>query len=85
VTESVKALVARICGTDEAALPDTATLPELGLDSLAVVEMSQRIKDQLGIDISEHELAELGSVEAIAQALAERGPDARAANTGAGR
>lgn len=49
-----------------------ATLEDLELDSLDVVELSAVIKDRLGAQISEDELADLKQVGAIVELLESR-------------
>ena len=50
----------------------TATCVEVGLDSLTVVELSGVLSSQLGIEIYDYELLELGTVGAIACLMQER-------------
>jgi acyl carrier protein len=50
----------------------TATCVEVGLDSLAVVELSGVLSSRLGIEIPDYELLELGTVGAIASLMEER-------------
>jgi len=49
-----------------------ATLEELGLDSLDVVELAALIKDQLNADVTEDELAELMRFDAIVELVENR-------------
>lgn len=50
----------------------TATCVEIGLDSLAVVELSGVLSSRLGVEIHDYELLELGTVGAIACLMQER-------------
>ena len=49
-----------------------ATLEDLELDSLDVVELAAMIKDRLGVQVSEEELADLMRVAAIAGLVESR-------------
>lgn len=49
-----------------------ATLEELELDSLDVVELAAVIKDRLGVQVSEEELADLMRIGAIADLVGSR-------------
>jgi acyl carrier protein len=51
--------------------PD-ATLEDLGLDSLDVVELAAVLKDRLGVQVSEDELADLMRVGVIADLIESR-------------
>lgn len=58
----------------------TAGRTEVGLDSLAVVELSSVLRNRLGIEIPDYELLELATVDDIAALMRERlssaaGPD----------
>ncbi|WP_405431297.1 acyl carrier protein [Micromonospora sp. NBC_00617] len=50
----------------------TADRVEVGLDSLAVVELSDLLSKRLDIHISDYELLELATVGDIAELVAER-------------
>ena len=49
-----------------------ASCVEVGLDSLAVVELSSVLSSRLGIEIHDYELRELGTVGDIACMMQER-------------
>lgn len=49
-----------------------ATLEDLGLDSLDVVEFAALINDQLHADVTEDELAELMRLDAIVELVENR-------------
>jgi acyl carrier protein len=50
-----------------------ATLEELELDSLDLVELSLTIQDRLGVQVSDDELANLKQVGAIVELIESRG------------
>ncbi|WP_247673207.1 acyl carrier protein [Micromonospora sp. C51] len=50
----------------------TADRTEVGLDSLAVVELSDLLSKRLDIHVSDYELLELATVGDIAELVAER-------------
>ncbi|MFY1616365.1 acyl carrier protein [Micromonospora sp. WMMD736] len=50
----------------------TADRVEVGLDSLAVVELSDLLSKRLDIHVSDYELLELATVGDIAELVAER-------------
>ncbi|MEV4711291.1 acyl carrier protein [Micromonospora sp. NPDC049374] len=50
----------------------TADRAEVGLDSLAVVELSALLSTRLDIEVSDYELLELATVGDIADLVAER-------------
>ncbi|WBB51965.1 acyl carrier protein [Verrucosispora sp. WMMD573] len=50
----------------------TADRAEVGLDSLAVVELSDLLSKRLDIHVSDYELLELATVGDIAELVAER-------------
>lgn len=50
----------------------TAARDEVGLDSLAVVELSAVLSSRLSIEVADYELLELGTVGDIADLVAER-------------
>lgn len=51
--------------------PD-ATLDEIGMDSLAMVELSLVVSKRYGVDLSDDELVETATVSDIAGLLAQR-------------
>ncbi|SFC53365.1 4-hydroxy 2-oxovalerate aldolase/acyl carrier protein [Micromonospora sediminimaris] len=50
----------------------TADRVEVGLDSLAVVELSDLLSKRLDVHVSDYELLELATVGDIAELVAER-------------
>ncbi|MDH6121664.1 acyl carrier protein [Kitasatospora sp. GAS204B] len=65
-----RVLVSAFQLSDDALLP-TATLEELGLDSLAVVELSDILAEELGVAIVDGELAAAASLGRIGELLGE--------------
>lgn len=59
----------QLCSEDVVA---TAARDEVGLDSLAVVELSAVLSSRLSIEVADYELLELGTVGDIADLVAER-------------
>jgi acyl carrier protein len=53
-------------------LAPTSGRVEVGLDSLAVVELSSLLSQRLGIEVADYELLELATVGDIADLVAER-------------
>lgn len=58
-------------------LRPTASLDEAGLDSLALVELSMVVKQKLGINISEDELAGVSTIREIADLMSIHSAEAR--------
>ncbi|GCE00800.1 acyl carrier protein [Embleya hyalina] len=69
-------LVGDLHVTDTTLRPET-TLDDAGLDSLALVELSMVLRQKLGIDISDDELANVGTIEEIADLMSRHAADAR--------
>ncbi|MEV7279389.1 acyl carrier protein [Streptomyces sp. NPDC093111] len=53
----------------------TATREEVGLDSLAVVELAAALNDRLGIEVEDYELLDAGTLADVARLMAERRPE----------
>ncbi|MEU6974972.1 MULTISPECIES: acyl carrier protein [unclassified Streptomyces] len=53
----------------------TATREEVGLDSLAVVELAAALNDRLGIEVQDYELLDAGTLADVARLMAERRPE----------
>jgi acyl carrier protein len=64
-------------GADDAV--PTASCAEMGLDSLAMVELSKVLNSRLDIEIHDYELQELATVGDIARLMEERHIDGPAA------
>ncbi|MFG2115864.1 acyl carrier protein [Streptomyces sp. NPDC048718] len=52
----------------------TATREEVGLDSLAVLELATALNERLGIEVYDYELLDAGTVADVARLVAERRP-----------
>ncbi|MGW0764536.1 acyl carrier protein [Streptomyces sp. NPDC002676] len=50
----------------------TATRTEVGLDSVALVELAELLRTRLGIEIQDYELAEAPTLADLARLVAER-------------
>ncbi|MFF7635209.1 acyl carrier protein [Kitasatospora sp. NPDC008050] len=50
----------------------TATLEELGLDSLAVIELADILAERLAVQVAEGELAAGSSLAAVSELLGDR-------------
>lgn len=72
--EKLKSILVNDLHLMEADLRPDALHQEIGLDSLAIVELSLILKKQLGIDISDDELLEAPTVADIADLIAQRMP-----------
>lgn len=70
--EQLKQIVSTAChvSTDEVT-PDS-TLADLGLDSLDLVELSLVIEKEIGVKVTDDELAEAGRVGSIAELVTSR-------------
>ncbi|MET8040508.1 acyl carrier protein [Micromonospora sp. NPDC005215] len=67
VREQVEAM-----GADAAGISTGATLEEMGLDSLDVVELSQGVRKELGIQVRPNDFAEVKSLADALQVIYER-------------
>ncbi|MFI6642990.1 acyl carrier protein [Streptomyces sp. NPDC050504] len=54
----------------------TASRAEVGLDSVAMVELATLLTDRLGFDVQDYELLEAATVADLARLLEERAADA---------
>ncbi|MEU8759657.1 phosphopantetheine-binding protein [Streptomyces sp. NPDC048659] len=52
----------------------TATREEVGLDSLAVLELAAALDARLGIEVQDYELLDAGTLADVARLMAERRP-----------
>lgn len=67
----IKAIVAEVCGTDEGAVSSSTTFEDLGIDSLMIIELEERISRVLLVKFSADELTAcktVGDVEALVPA-----------------
>jgi acyl carrier protein len=72
VYEQLKNILTTSFQADPAEVTPEATLTDLGLDSLDVVELSLVLKANCGVAVSDDDLLELHGVGAIAEALESR-------------
>ncbi|MFF9345195.1 MULTISPECIES: acyl carrier protein [unclassified Streptomyces] len=66
-------LVADLQVREEDVAP-TATREEVGLDSLAVLELATALNERLGIEVHDYELLDAGTLADVARLMAERRP-----------
>ncbi|GHG17127.1 MULTISPECIES: acyl carrier protein [Streptomyces] len=66
-------LVADLQVREEDVVP-TATREEVGLDSLAVLELATALNERLGIEVHDYELLDAGTLADVARLMAERRP-----------
>ncbi|GAA3507059.1 acyl carrier protein [Streptomyces showdoensis] len=66
-------LVSELQVREEDVLP-TATREEVGLDSLAVLELATALHERLGIEVQDYELLDAGTLADVARLIAERQP-----------
>ncbi|MFD4371335.1 acyl carrier protein [Streptomyces sp. NPDC058486] len=52
----------------------TATREEVGLDSLAVLELATALHERLGIEVHDYELLDADTLADVARLMAERRP-----------
>ncbi|MFE3074130.1 acyl carrier protein [Streptomyces sp. NPDC059247] len=55
-------------------LAPTATREEVGLDSLAVLELSTALHERLGIEVHDYELLDARTLADVARLMADRRP-----------
>ncbi|MFJ9690788.1 acyl carrier protein [Kitasatospora sp. NPDC101183] len=65
-------LLADTCHLDPDTLDAGTALSSLGLDSLALVELAERVYSDLGVDITDDELRSLDRVDAIGELIDAR-------------
>lgn len=70
--EQLKQIVATKFKVPEAEFVRGVSFTDLGLDSLDMVELSLAIEQELGVQISDDELAELGPLDSVAEVLTSR-------------
>ncbi len=67
--ENVRELLASFLEVDRARLQSETSLDELGLDSLAAIELIFEIEERFGVRVPGEHAAEFRSVRAIAEAV----------------
>jgi acyl carrier protein len=72
VTEQLAALLRTLWGIDPATVTADTTLSGLDLDSLSLVELAERVRQDLGVEVDDDELRELDRIGDVAALLADR-------------
>jgi acyl carrier protein len=74
VLARVRALVANLCGIDEAAINDDGRLLGYGLDSVRALDLFLAFEDELGIEIDEHDpsLSAIKTVRELSEFIERR-------------
>ncbi|WP_309095123.1 acyl carrier protein [Streptomyces sp.] len=75
--DSVAEVMVTRFGMDRDLVVTDATFDDLGLDSLSQIELGTALSKELGVDLSDDEMAELSSVGDIVTLLESKGADAR--------
>ncbi|HEX3784568.1 MAG TPA: acyl carrier protein [Pseudonocardiaceae bacterium] len=70
--DDVKALIIERFSVTESVISETATLDELGLNSLDAVELAKVVSDELGVHITDDEVFELDRLDRIVALLESR-------------
>ncbi|WP_405840220.1 phosphopantetheine-binding protein [Streptomyces platensis] len=74
--DSVAEVMANRFGMDRDVVVAEATFDDLGLDSLSQIELATALTKQLGMAVSDEEMAELSSVGEIVALLEIKGANA---------
>ncbi len=74
--DKIAALLADKFGVAESDLSPTATFEDLDLDSLDLVEFAMTIQDELGVELTDDEAAELDTLDDAVKLLASKGASA---------
>ncbi|GGX96281.1 acyl carrier protein [Streptomyces minutiscleroticus] len=75
--EQVKDILTTAGGLPAVPITPEASLPDAGVDSMALVVLSLQLEDRLGLEISEDDLAAAACVRELAE-LVDRRAEARA-------
>jgi acyl carrier protein len=70
--EQLRQIVSTACHVSTDDVTPEATLEDLGLDSLDLVELSLVIEKEIGVKVTDDELAEAGRVGSIADLVTSR-------------
>ena len=71
--DKIASLLADKFGVDQADLSPSATFEDLDLDSLDLVEFAMTIQDELGVELTDDEAAELDTLDDAVKLLASKG------------
>ncbi|GHF99765.1 hypothetical protein GCM10018791_08650 [Streptomyces zaomyceticus] len=74
VYEELKDILVGALHIREEDVAPTATREEVGLDSLAVLELSAALNERLGIEVHDYELLDADTLADVARLMAERRP-----------
>lgn len=74
--DKIASLLADKFGVAEADLSPQATFENLDLDSLDLVEFAMTIQDELGVELSDDEAADLDTLDDAVKLLASKGATA---------
>ena len=74
--DKIASLLAEKFGVAEADLSPSATFEDLDLDSLDLVEFAMTIQDELGVELTDDEAAELDTLDDAVKLLASKGASA---------
>jgi len=69
LSAALQASISRICGVPETEVVPTATLEELGVDSLAAAEIITDVEIRTGIELPMDILRGLGNLETVGQVI----------------
>ncbi|MGG2463440.1 acyl carrier protein [Streptomyces sp. RGM 3693] len=75
--DSVSEVMANRFGMDRNIVVAEATFDDLGLDSLSQIELATALTKQLGVEVSDEEMAELSTVGEIVALLESKDANAR--------
>ncbi|MFE3652085.1 acyl carrier protein [Streptomyces sp. NPDC057579] len=75
--DSVSEVMANRFGMDRNIVVAEATFDDLGLDSLSQIELATALTKQLGVEVSDDEMAELSTVGEIVTLLESKVANAR--------
>jgi acyl carrier protein len=70
--EQLKRIVSAACQVPAGDVTPDSTLEDLGLDSLDLVELSLVIEKEIGVKVSDDELAEAGRLDSITELVTSR-------------
>ncbi len=71
--DKIASLLSDKFGVDQADLSPSATFEDLDLDSLDLVEFAMTIQDELGVELTDDEAADLDTLDDAVKLLASKG------------